>query len=127
MQTNKLNDQKIYETFLKIKSKESKMTVVELAKKNRISRQRVYQIVQEMEKGTDTKLDKCLMSGRLDCLWRHRYQKQFSVVSKLKRTVEGKEKLKIIVLDMLVDGFNFTSISKYTKLDREFISNLIKK
>lgn len=129
MQTNKKQDidSKIYKEFLNIKNKKSKLTVIELAKKFNISRQRIYQIVQDMEKGKDEQLDKCLMNGRLACLWDHRYKPRFDVVVKMKRTPEGKEIIKIIVLDMMLDGFSMLSISKFTKLDRGFLTKIVKK
>ena len=130
MQTNKkeekLNTGKIYQEFLDIRLKKSKKTVVQLAKKYKISRQRIYQIVDENDNGVDTKLGKCLASGRLTCIYKHRYQSRFKPLAKIKRTKEGQELLRVMCLDMMLDGFTILSISEFTKLDRKFITNLVK-
>lgn len=119
-------DSEIYKEFLNIKNNKSNITVIELAKKFSISRQRLYKIVQEIEQGKTGKLNKCLAKGRLACLWEYKYKPRFDVVIKIKKTPEGKKLIKTIVLDMLLDKFNILSISEFTKLDRDTVTKMVK-
>lgn len=102
-----------------------KKTVVRLARNYGISRQAVYQIVNEMEKGNEKALEKCIALGRFDCLWEYKYKPLYDVI-KNTRTVASKTVLKAMIKRMLTDKFSLRAICKYIKRDRSTIIRLMK-
>lgn len=124
--TNKekeLKDSKVYKDFLKTRN--TTLTVVDVAKKHGISRAMVYVIVEEFEKGKNKQLDKCLLKSRLDCLWQYRYKAKYNTISVAKIGDSAIPLFTEIFKGMKEDGFSIRSIAKYTGLDRAFITKLL--
>lgn len=118
-----IKDSKVYKDFLATRN--TTLTVIDVAKKHGISRAMVYVIVEQFEKGKNKQLDKCLLSSRLDCLWEYRYRNKFNTISVARKGESAIPLFTEIFKGMREDGFSIRAIAKYTGLDRGFITKLL--
>lgn len=99
----KVNWVEVYRDFLK-----REMTVESIAKKHKISRVRVYEMVNKIENGDDIQLYAALEKAWFESLWRFRFQTRSVVVG------EDNHRLGKLVRDMLKDGFSKRMIEDLT-------------
>lgn len=97
-----------------------KMTVIAAAKKWKISRRRVYQIIDEIEGGNKARLVIELRKAKLYTLWEYKYSNVFFRVNLKVFALED------MIVAMLKDGFSLREISKLTGVGREKVTATLK-
>lgn len=118
-------DIEVYRAYIAAKS-DKNVTVSVIAKKFKITRSTVYDIVKRITKGSPSQLKACTERSRLDCLWQYKYRAQYFSLPKDRKpaTIEALKKL---VLDMRKDKFAIARISTLIGKDRSTVLHHLEK
>ena len=100
---------KVYRAFVRAKAKGT--PIGKAVKPFGISRQTAYDIVKRIEGGDFAKMNKCVAQGKLECMWKYKYERRFSVI-KEGRTAVSVAARKALMREMAEDGFPQTDIAR---------------
>ena len=109
----------IWQEYIRRKARGERYVAQSIAERLGITRQRVYQILQEAHSGQEQYKE--MLRVQLDAYWQEKYKKQW-------RGLEGRpqevvKEIKRLVCEMIWDGFSIIDIARYTGTHHSTISH----
>ena len=121
----KINEVEVYKEYVKTKGTPN-YSVIKLCEKLGIPRSTLYSLVDRIEKGDEKQLNRCLVVARLDCFWKHKYQRRFIIIDEMPRGDKYSALLKRLIKDMKKDKFGVREIARRLCKDASTIMHHLK-
>lgn len=107
---SKVDENAVYGRYIEAKLSGGKIDAARIGVNFGISRQRVHQIVQEIEAGNLKKVARCNILSKKECLWEFKYLPRALAIPK-NREKESIWMLKNLIWDMHKDDFGVFMIA----------------
>lgn len=114
----KTNKKQVYKDY--VQAKQFKTPLEAVWEKHDITKQGMYFIVREIERGNLSKIKACTEQSTQMCLWEHKYKLRFSLLPK-NRQASTIFLFKELVREMKAEGFKPIMIASLTGRDRATI------
>lgn len=120
----KIKLQRIYADYIlsriNKKRNEPYLRITQIARKYRVSRNTINNVVYRIEKGYNDDIKNCTKNSKLSCLWECKYKIRYLALPKDRRA-ETVELLRLIIKEMKKDGFPVILIGQLMNKDRTTI------
>ncbi len=119
----KIDEVAVYKEYIKAKGTKG-YSVTKLCKKLGIPRPTLYLLIKRFEGGDEIQLNRCLLVGKYDCLWEHRYFRRFSILNEDDK--KYAQQIKTLIKDMHGDGFGVRDIARRISKDPSTVMHHLK-